>query len=96
VKKKRGRPKKYRSDGLVALGLSSISSSTLHSSNSGWEPWSAHEVQDLGHGDQGGSGFGKGRSPGFGKMQQLTSLGSSCSLVISLTYPMLYDNRDIY
>ncbi|CAM0943276.1 unnamed protein product [Alopecurus aequalis] len=84
VKKKRGRPRKYKPDGSVtALGLSSPSPSTPHSSSpgSGFGPGAIVTTPGSGFGP-GGSGSGaltekraRGRPPGSGKMQQLASLG---------------------
>ncbi|GJM87415.1 hypothetical protein PR202_ga03366 [Eleusine coracana subsp. coracana] len=78
VKKKRGRPRKYKPDGAVTLGLSPSSSLTPHSANSEMGTM----VTTPGSGGSGGSGSGapsekrgRGRPPGSGKMQQLASLG---------------------
>jgi hypothetical protein len=75
VRKKRGRPRKYKPDGAVTLGHSPSSSSTPHSSSSGMGTM----VITPGSGGS-GSGTpsekrGRGRPPGSGKMQQLASLG---------------------
>ena len=79
VKKKRGRPRKYKPDGAVTLGLSPSSSSTPHSSNSGMGTMVSTPGSGFGSGGS-GSGApsekrGRGRPPGSGKMQQLASLG---------------------
>ncbi|KAL5213237.1 hypothetical protein ABZP36_024084 [Zizania latifolia] len=82
VKKKRGRPRKYKPDGAVTLGLSP-SSSTPH----GLSPAMGIMVTTPGSGFGSGTGSGvsgsgaptekrgRGRPPGSGKMQQLASLG---------------------
>ncbi|CAL9125110.1 unnamed protein product [Musa textilis] len=68
VKRKRGRPRKYGSDGSVALALSPISSSAPPSGTV------------IGSGTASGAGAptpkrGRGRPPGTGRKQQLASLG---------------------
>ncbi|KAG8060832.1 hypothetical protein GUJ93_ZPchr0002g26601 [Zizania palustris] len=71
VKKKRGRPRKYKPDGVVTLGLSP-SSLTPHSSSS------AMGTMVITPGSGSGAPSekrGRGRPPGSGKMQQLASLG---------------------
>lgn len=82
VKKKRGRPRKYKPDGSVTLGLSPCSSSTPHSANSGMGIMVTTPGSGFGSAGSGGSGSGtpsekrgRGRPPGSGKMQQLASLG---------------------
>ncbi|XP_066328904.1 AT-hook motif nuclear-localized protein 9-like [Miscanthus floridulus] len=82
VKKKRGRPRKYKPDGSVTLGLSPSSSSTPHSSIPGMGTMVCTPGSGFGSGGSGGSGSGapsekrgRGRPPGSGKMQQLASLG---------------------
>ena len=82
VKKKRGRPRKYKPDGAVTLGLSPSSSSTPHSSIPGMGTMVCTPGSGFGSGGSGGSGSGapsekrgRGRPPGSGKMQQLASLG---------------------
>ncbi|XP_048550607.1 AT-hook motif nuclear-localized protein 9-like [Triticum urartu] len=82
VKKKRGRPRKYKPDGSVTLGLSP-SPSTPHSSSPGMGMMVTTPGSGFGSGTgSGGSGSGaltekrgRGRPPGSGKMQQLASLG---------------------
>ncbi|VAI63393.1 unnamed protein product [Triticum turgidum subsp. durum] len=82
VKKKRGRPRKYKPDGSVTLGLSP-SPSTPHSSSPGMGAMVTTPGSGFGPGTgSGGSGSGaltekrgRGRPPGSGKMQQLASLG---------------------
>lgn len=82
VKKKRGRPRKYKPDRAVTLGLSP-SPSTPHSSSSGMGAMVTTPGAGFGSGTgSGGSGSGaltekrgRGRPPGSGKMQQLASLG---------------------
>lgn len=82
VKKKRGRPRKYKPDGSVTLGLSP-SPSTPHSSSPGMGTMVTTPGSGFGPGTgSGGSGSGaltekrgRGRPPGSGKMQQLASLG---------------------
>nr|BAJ88157.1 predicted protein [Hordeum vulgare subsp. vulgare] len=82
VKKKRGRPRKYKPDGSVTLGLSP-SPSTPHSSSPGMGTMVTTPGSGFGQGTgSGGSGSGaltekrgRGRPPGSGRMQQLASLG---------------------
>ncbi|XP_027349952.1 AT-hook motif nuclear-localized protein 9-like [Abrus precatorius] len=63
VKRKRGRPRKYGSDGTVSLGLSPTPTSSSHSGGL----------------LQSSPKRGRGRPPGSGKKQQLASLGELMS-----------------
>ncbi|AQK55300.1 AT-hook motif nuclear-localized protein 9 [Zea mays] len=82
VKKKRGRPRKYKPDGAVTLGLSPSSSLTPHSASLGMGTMISAPGSGFGSEGSGASGLGapsekrgRGRPPGSGKMQQLASLG---------------------
>lgn len=88
VKKKRGRPRKYKPDGAVTLGLSPSSASTPHSSNSGMGTMVTTPGSGGGSGGSGSGTLsekrGRGRPPGSGKMQQLASLGELLLLPYNL------------